>query len=169
MDHTIVCFDECAFRLVPVYRKIWFLKGKKPNGLFFWSNKKLNVFGAYIEGKKLFYEFHIAQNSLTYLAFLSSFVETLDEKRKYVFILDNAGWHKTEVIRKFLAKQKNIKVEYLPPYSPELNPIETCWKTTRARITNSNCFKTLDSLQEKLENFWNRHFFTQKISNYLCP
>lgn len=148
---------------------MWFLTGQKPRSLFWWSNKKLNVFGAYIEGKKLFYEFHIAQNSLTYLAFLSNFIETLDKNKKYLFILDNAGWHKTSVIRNYVAKFSNIKMEYLPPYSPELNPIETSWKITRAQITNSNCFKTLELLQEKLELFWDRHFFTQKISNYLCP
>jgi len=43
LGHTIVTFDEAAFRLVPVYHKVWFLKGQKPNGVFFWSNKKLEI------------------------------------------------------------------------------------------------------------------------------
>lgn len=168
MDHTIVCFDECAFRLVPVYKKMWFFKGEKPRGKFFWSNKKINVFGALIDGKKLFYDFFDAQNSLTYKAFLSRFMKTLDENKQHVFILDNASWHKTDVIKNYLARSPNVKVEYLPPYSPELNPIETCWKITRANITNSRFYKNLEVLQEALEEFWTNNFFMLNVSNYLC-
>jgi len=52
VDHTIVTFDEAGFRLVPVYKRVWFPKGKKPKGVFFWSNKKSNIIGALIDGKK---------------------------------------------------------------------------------------------------------------------
>lgn len=148
---------------------MWFLSGKKPKALFWWSNQKLNVFGAYIEGKKLYYEFHPSQNTLTFLIFLKGFIKTLNKNKKYLFILDNASWHKTDLIKDLIAKQNNIIIEYLPPYSPELNPIETCWKITREQITNSNCFRTIDKLKEKLISFWDRHFFTQVASNYLCP
>lgn len=61
------------------------------------------------------------------MAFLSDFIDTIDKNRKYVFIFDNASYHKTDVIQNYLAKFSNIKVEYLPIYCPELNPIETCW------------------------------------------
>ena len=71
MDYTIVTFDEVSFRLVPVYKRVWFMKGEKPKGYFFWSNKKLNMIGALIGGKELYYEWHVAYNSLTFIAFLS--------------------------------------------------------------------------------------------------
>jgi len=93
----------------------------------------------------------------------------LDKSKKYVFILDNAGWHKTQVVRNLLDEQKDwIKVEYIPPYSPELNPIETNWKVTRNTVTKSRYFKTVDDLQEALENFWNEHIFMQDFIRYLC-
>ncbi|MBU1597292.1 MAG: IS630 family transposase [Nanoarchaeota archaeon] len=145
------------------------MRGQKPRGVFFWSNKKLNVFGALTSENKFYYDFFIAQNSLTYKAFLSDFVETLDQRKKYIFILDNASYHKTNVIKNYLAKfDKFIKVEFIPPYSPELNPIETCWKITRANTTNSKYYKTVDELQDSLENFWNKHFFKLNFINYLC-
>lgn len=168
MDHIVVCFDEASFRLVPVYRKRWFFKGKKPQAIFWWCNKKLNVFGALINGQELFYDFFDAQNSITFKAFLSRLFEVLDENKKYVFILDNASWHKTDVIKKYLSEHNNVKVEYLPPYSPELNPIETIWKITRANETNSRFYENLDVLQEALENFWTKNTFMLKVSNYLC-
>ena len=43
VGYKIVTFDEASFRLVPVYRRVWFIKGKRPKGVFFWSNKKINI------------------------------------------------------------------------------------------------------------------------------
>ena len=169
MGHTLVSFDEVSFRLVPVYRKMWYLTGQKPRGKFFWSNKKITIFGALKDNGDLFCEDFDGQNSLTYLAFLSDFIDTLDKNKKYVFIFDNASYHKTNVIKNRLAKYSNIKIIYLPPYCPELNPIETCWKTTRREVTNSTYFPTIEKLKERLENFWQRHNFTLNFINYLCP
>ena len=138
--------DEVGFQLATNYKRIWFEKGKKPKRAFFWSNKKLTVFAAQIQNEKVFYEFHIAQNSLIFMAFLRGLFDHLDKNKKYVFILDNAGWHKTQVVRNLLNEQKDwIKVEFIPPYSPELNPIETNWKVTRNAVTKSRHFKTAKS------------------------
>ena len=168
MGYTIVTFDEAGFRLVPVYKRVWFMKGEKPKGVFFWSNKKLNIFGALIEGKRLYYEFYDSMNSLTYKAFLSEFIHRLP-KGKYVFVFDNAPYHKSSTIKNYLSKfSLSIKVEFLPPYSPELNPTETCWKILRANVTNSSYFENLDLMQESIEVFLDKHFFMLNISNYLC-
>lgn len=169
MGHAIVTFDEASFKLVPVYRRVWFIRGEKPRGVFFWSNKKLIIFGALIDGKKLFYEFYTSTNSLTYLAFLDHFVKHISKKKKYVFLLDNASYHKSSVVKEyFQSLNKNIKVEFFPPYSPELNPTETCWKIIRGNVTNSTYYPNLDSMQESIESFLKGHFFRLNVSNYLC-
>ncbi len=168
MGHSIVTFDEASFLLVPVYKRVWFMKGEKPKGVFFWSNKKLIIFGALIDGKKLHYEFYDSMNTVTYLAFLSEFIEKLP-KGKFVFILDNASYHKSSTIINYLKQMnKNIAIEFLPPYSPELNPTETCWKILRQSVTNSMYYPDLDSMQESIENFLDNHFFALDVSNYLC-
>ena len=108
-------------------------------------------------------------NSLTYIIFLNSFVKQLSKKRKYVFLLDNAPYHKSSVIKEYFESlSKNIKVEFLPPYSPELNPTETCWKIIRSNVTNSTYFTTLDDMQEKIEAFIGGHIFMLNVSHYLC-
>ena len=168
MDHEIVAIDEVGFQLQTNFKRIWFEKGKKPKGAFFWSNKKLITFGALTSSHKFYYEFHIAQNSMTFMSFLSSLFEWLNLNKKYVLILDNAAWHKTKVVRNFIAKHKNIKVEYIPPYSPELNPIETNWKVTRNNVTKSQFFRTIEDMQEALEEFWSEHNFIQDFMRYLC-
>ncbi|MCF7861865.1 IS630 family transposase [Candidatus Woesearchaeota archaeon] len=168
MGHEIIAIDEVGFQLQTNFKQIWFEKCKKPKGAFFWSNKKLIVFGAQRQNHKLYYEFHIAQNSMTFLSFLSGLFETLDLNKNYVLILDNAGWHKTQIVQKYIAKQKNVKVEFIPPYSPELNPIETNWKVTRNAVTKSQLFSSIDDLQSALEDFWSEHIFTQNFIGYLC-
>lgn len=169
VGREIVAIDEVSFQLATNYKRIWFLKGQKPKGAFFWSNKKLITFGALTSSHKFFYDFFDSQNSLTFRCFLKRLFDWLDPNKKYVFILDNAGWHKTQVVKKLFDEQKDwIKVEFIPPYSPELNPIETNWKVTRNAVTKSQHFKTIDSMQEALENFWHEHFFMQNFIGYLC-
>lgn len=169
MGYELVAIDEASFHLTTGYKRIWFPKGKKPKGAFFWSNKKLIVFGALTSSSKFYYNFYVAQNSLTFSFFLEDLFAWLDPSKKYVFILDNASFHKTDVVKYLLEKHnKQIVVEHIPPYSPELNPIETCWKITKNAITKSQHFKTIESMQEALENFWNKHIFTQKFITYLC-
>lgn len=169
MGHSIVTFDEAAFFLVPVYKRVWFFKGERPEGVFFWSNKKISICGALIDGKKFYHEWYDGLNSLTYKAFLSDVVERLHKNKKYVFLFDNAPYHKSSSIKNYLIRfDKRIKVEFFPPYSPELNPTETCWKTIRKYVTNSTYFQTIENIIEAVDSFLENHFFMLDFTNYLC-
>ena len=44
-------------------------------------------------------------------------------REEILLVMDGAGWHKS----KGLKIPKNIEIIYLPPYSPELNPVERLW------------------------------------------
>jgi putative transposase len=46
---------------------------------------------------------------------------------KVVVVWDGGGNHKGPPIRKFLARNKRLRLERLPPYAPELNPVEAVW------------------------------------------
>lgn len=50
-----------------------------------------------------------------------------------VVILDNATFHKKAVLPE-LARQKKCRVIFLPPYSPDLNPIEKKWAWLKKRL-----------------------------------
>ena len=85
-----------------------------------------------------------------------------------MFILDNAPAHKAKITRKFIESiSDNIFIEFLPPYSPQLNCIETCWKITRHDVTSSNFFRTIDGLKRGVEEFLKGTFFMLSPSNYL--
>ena len=170
MGHEIVAIDEAGFNLTTTYKKIWFPRGETPRGAFFWSNKKLITFGALTSSHKFYYDFYVAQNSITFMHFLRELFKTFDRKKKYLLIMDNAGFHKTQCVKNLIAEYApRIHVEHIPPYSPELNPIETCWKVTKNNVTKSQYFSTIDDLQEALETFWQKHIFMQNFIGYLCP
>jgi transposase len=169
LGHEIIAIDEAKFQLTTTYKKIWFPRGETPRAAFFWSSKKLITFGALTSRNKFYYDFYDSQNSLTFKHFLRTLFNRLSRKRMYVLVLDNVGYHKTCCIRNLLQEYPNIKIEYLPPYSPELNPMETCWKVTKNRVTKSQYFQSIDDMQEALESFWADHIFMQNFMRYLCP
>ena len=150
------------------YKRIWFPRGETPRGAFFWSSKKLITFGALFSSGKFYYDFYIAQNSMTFMHFLRELFKKLDKKKKYVLILDNAGFHKTQCVKNLIAKYPQVSVEHIPPYSPELNPIETCWKITKNAVTKSQYFENIDLMQDALENYWHKRKFMLNFMRYLC-
>ena len=169
MGYEILAIDEASFNLTTTYKRVWFPRGETPRGAFFWSSKKLITFGALTSDHQFFYDFYDAQNSLTFKHFLRQLFKRLNKNQKYVLIMDNAGFHKTSCIKNFIVQFDNIVVEPIPPYSPELNPIETCWKVTKNAVTKSQYFSTIDEMQEALEDFWTEHIFMQEFMRYLCP
>jgi putative transposase len=63
-----------------------------------------------------------------------------------LFAVDNAVWHKA----KSLKVPDNIRFFYLPPRTPELNPIEQIWKEVRKRGFKNKIFPTLDKVIDHL-------------------
>jgi len=65
---------------------------------------------------------------------------------KLVMVLDNAGWH----LSKSLKVPKNMRLLSLPPYSPELNPMENIWDALRERAFHNRVFEDLDHMEQRL-------------------
>jgi transposase len=60
-------------------------------------------------------------------------IPALKNPTKSVLLLDNASWHPKDTIRD-LVSEYGIKVIFLPPYSPDLNPIEKFWANVKRRL-----------------------------------
>ena len=88
---------------------------------------------------------------------VSTFTEKLPEDRKILIILDNAPWHK-KAVRLMREDNKFTAVEFLflPPYSPELNPIERVWRITRRERTHNRFFEKLQILKTILTQYFER-------------
>jgi len=67
-------------------------------------------------------------------------------KKKVLLVEDNAGWHRSKKVEEI----EGMIVEFLPPYSPELQPAERLWSLVDEPLVNQN-FETIDEIEEILE------------------
>ena len=63
-----------------------------------------------------------------------------------ILVCDGAAWHKA----KALMVPKNIRLVFIPPYTPEMNPIEQIWKEIRKRGFRNEIFPTLNKVVDRL-------------------
>jgi transposase len=80
---------------------------------------------------------------------MNVFLQELSKAYPNDFILmiaDGAAWHKS----KGLHIPNNIEIFPLPPYTPEMNPIEQVWKEIRKRGFKNEIFQTLEKVVERL-------------------
>jgi len=85
-------------------------------------------------------------------AFLDAFAATLPEDTHAALLLDGAGWHTARSI----TIPDNVSLVFLPPYSPELNPVERVWLHLRERYLSLRLFADLDAVIEGCRDAWNR-------------
>ena len=62
--------------------------------------------------------------------------------------MDNAAFHKKEVLQNLARKYSQILI-FLPPYSPEYNPIEHKWSTLKRKV--ASCVHLYDSVSQALD------------------
>lgn len=67
-----------------------------------------------------------------------------------VLIMDQAGWHKS----KALAVPENISTLLLPPYSPELNPVENLWGYLRSHYLSNRAYDDYQHLLDAGAEAW---------------
>ena len=96
------------------------------------SRKTLKVIGALCDGK-FHYQFQDSANSDNLILML----ERLRELYGKVFvILDNARAHKSKKVQEYLNRTNgDVVLWYLPPHSPQHNPIEVQWREIKRAIT----------------------------------
>jgi transposase len=76
---------------------------------------------------------------------MNIFLGELSRKTKedLILIMDGAGWHKS----KNLIVPQNIQIVLLPPYCPELNPVERLWRYIKDNVIRNRVFETLLELE----------------------
>jgi len=86
-------------------------------------------------------------NAITFEAFLDQLLRHRARGRRLVALLDNATYHYARALAPFLwAHQEVLRLLFLPPYSPALNPIERVWKLARRLGTHNRYFPELEEL-----------------------
>lgn len=63
-----------------------------------------------------------------------------------VMVMDKAPWHTTEKLN----IPENMTLVFLPPYSPQINPVEHLWKEIREKYFANKVFRDIDSVENTL-------------------
>ena len=125
----------------------WRPKGGDDTVPISYTKQSVKMFGALGEDG-----YHIktvdALNSTTFIEFLK---ELLEIYGRFVILLDNALCHKSKMVGEFIRSTGGAIVPvFLPPHSPQLNPIEIQWRELK-RLLSGRCFKSLEDLNAAIE------------------
>lgn len=136
----------------------WIRKGKNKEIATVASRTRMNIMGALnLETMKVItQEFETLDGEATarYFAHIRA---AYPHRGKIHLILDQSGYHKSSEAREAALKH-NINLIYLPPYSPNLNPIERLWKVMNEQVRNNRYFKSAQEFRAAVLEFFNRRW-----------
>ena len=103
-------------------------------------------------------------NTLAMTHHLSEISSQVAADAHAVVILDGAGWHRSQG----LVVPGNITLLELPPYSPELNPVERIWHYLRSHWLANSVYRNLADIMDACETAWNRFAADHALIRSLC-
>ena len=141
------CEDEVHFQRHSSLMRMWAPKGHQPRVLSPSVRHKVGFFGALnLKTGQLVTQEAPTFSGRTFGDFVRYLLQSTQDK--IFLILDNARWHRSKILKEFFeANQQRLVFIYLPPYSPELNPIERVWRITRRKVTHNRYFSSTEDLR----------------------
>ena len=137
--------DESRFGLLTVRRRRLTACGVQPVGPIQHVFECFYVYGAVAPttGERFFLELPYLRSDMFQL-FIDAFAQVFPDSLN-ILLLDNSGAHTAQCLR----WPENVRYVWLPPYCPELNPIERVWRDVKDDIAWCQ-FAALDAQQNKV-------------------
>ena len=133
----------------------WILQGKRKAIATTSGQKRLNFIGGIsLEGHRFTFQQADTVNESSICDFLWKLRKANPGGYKVHVIWDNAPYHRSDTVKAW-AKELGIKLHYLPPYSPNLNPAERIWKLMHEAIRYNKCYGTFQEFTEAVLDFFN--------------
>ena len=139
-------------------------RGSRPTVKSFPGKTKVSYSGFVVLGSG---QLHVTKperfNYVSTVEAICSFLDAypLEEGKMYYMILDNASWHKKakRLIREgqlpeYARIRSKVKFLDIPPYSPDLNPIEQVWRIARREKTHNRFFATISEESALLDEWF---------------
>jgi transposase len=141
-------FDEGRFGFQPVTGRHWARKGVRPTVTVRPGYQNFYVYSAVspVTGEEvsLFLPWVNTEMMNMFLAHLSQILD----RRKCLLVMDQAGWH----LSADLKIPWNIELAFLPPYSPELNPVERLWQWLKRHALRNRCHESLRAMMDAVQD-----------------
>jgi transposase len=131
----------------------WGPKGEKIEVENYGRHGRVNLIGAFELGTGAFYgvltQFRV--NAMRFRRFLCHLKHEM-QTDKIMLICDNASFHKAKWLTEWGATQYTwLRLEFLPAYSPDFNPIERLWRWIKSEHLHNRCWKSLADLKTYLQ------------------
>lgn len=141
-------FDEHRVGLKPILRKVWSPVGQRPIAIVQHRYEWLYVYG-FVEpltGKTYWYLIPRVNTKWLNLVLEAFATEVAASSQKIILLVqDRAGWHTSWRV----TLPTGIVTEFLPPYSPELQPAERLWSLVDEPLVNQH-FESIEQLEDVL-------------------
>jgi transposase len=154
--------DESGVSQRPSIRRTWAPKGETPVLIhaFNWSTISVcAAMGFCWDGRRsqLFFQTRKGSyNSESLIAFLQDLSRHLRGK-KAILVWDGLPAHKSQKMKEYLHSQRSwLRIERLPGYAPDLNPVETLWGNVKGQELANRCSKDLDEVVTAVESGFKR-------------
>jgi len=108
--------------------------------------------------------FHNRRNYQSFKKHIKKVLRIYRNQSKIIMVVDNVRFHYAKLLKMWLLKHPKLELVYLPPYSPELNPVERAWWYMRKKITHNRYVK---SMNDRLIAFWQMFSHFQKPNHEL--
>ena len=140
----------------------WIRRGERKEILTNTGRQRLNLSGAIdIISKKVFVREDHTLNSSSTIAFLKDVEAAYPQARKVHMFCDNAKYYRNKDVQAFI-KNSKIEMHFLPPYSPNLNPIERLWKFMNEYVLYNRYYRNFDDFRKAVLAFLQNLFTPSK-------
>jgi len=153
-DETICFIDGVhpTHNVQPAYG--WIKKGVRKEIPANTGRSRLNLSGAIdVVCHKIVMQEDQTLNAFSTIRFFQKIEEAYPCKRKIHVFCDNAPYYRNKAVSQYLATSK-IVLHFLPPYSPNLNPIERLWKWMKERVIYNTYYEHFEDFKEAILGFF---------------
>lgn len=157
--------DEARFGQQGTISRKWAAKGTRPPAVKQTQYDYLYVIGAVCPqtGQSVgFLSPYV--NAQIMNKFLEQFSNEMDSGVHAVIVWDKAGFHTAREIK----GRPNITLVYLPPYSPELNPIENLWHYLKKNEWSNRIYNDYEELLKAACIAWRKHCLNRELIKSVC-
>ena len=131
----------------------WFTKGQRPPGIADQRYTFAYIYGAVEPGTDNAFALVLPEvNTTSMQLYIDSFAKTIGADEHVALFLDQAGWHAAND----LVFPDTITPMPLPPYSPELNPVERVWEFLKERFLSHRLHDDYEAIVEAACIAWNK-------------
>lgn len=145
--------DEARFGQQNTTTRLWAKRGSRPRAVKQQQFEYAYLFGSVCPARGIGEAMVVPLvNKDIMVEHLKQISAVTENGRHAVVIMDGAGWHSNDIAEQF----SNLSIIKLPPYSPELNPIEQVWSWLRQHYLANQSFADYQDIVSKVCTAWNR-------------